>query len=170
MHAARFRRHAGAALLLATLAPLAGCASSGGGRGGAGTVRPASTSPRVSCEQSPDLGAQAEAARAAAGDQRYEEALRLAEQVLQACSAHPVAVAALGEALVGSGRVDEAVERLSAVIQAQPALAYAYYWRGKAYNARHQTARMVDDFEAFLRLAPDAPEAAAVKQLLSALR
>jgi hypothetical protein len=29
---------------------------------------------------------------------------------------------------------------------------------------------MVDDFEAFLRLAPDAPEAAAVKQLLSALR
>jgi len=147
-----------------------GCASGGGSRPAGSAPRPAVSAASGSCEQSADLAAQAEAARAAAREGRYDEALRLAEAVLQACGTHPVAVAALGQALVESGRADEAIARLSGLIAQHPGLAYAYYWRGKAYEAKHQSARMVDDLEAFLRLAPDAPEAAAVKQLLAALQ
>jgi tetratricopeptide (TPR) repeat protein len=114
--------------------------------------------------------ARAEAARAAAREGRFEDALRLADDVLQACAAQPVAVAVLGEALVELGRFDEAIARLTAVLQASTGLAYAYYWRARAYGERQQTARMVDDLEAFLRLLPNAPEASAVQQLLSALK
>jgi tetratricopeptide (TPR) repeat protein len=152
------------------LAVCAGCASGGGGHVAAGGARTAASAARVSCEDAPDIVARAEAARAAAREGRLEEALRLAEEVLQACAAQPVAVAALGQALVELGRIDEAIARLTTVLQARPGLAYAYYWRARAYGERQQTARMVDDLEAFLKLLPDAPEAPAVQQLLSGLR
>jgi|MudIll2142460700_1097286.scaffolds.fasta_scaffold959454_1 tetratricopeptide (TPR) repeat protein len=159
-----------AGLVALVLVALTGCASGGGGRVGSSGARPATTAARVSCQDSPEIAARAEAARSAAREGRYDEALRVAEEVLQACAAQPVAVAALGQALVEMGRLDEAIARLTAVLQANPDLGYAYYWRGKAYNARQQTARMVDDLEAFLRLLPNAPEAAAVQQLLSAIK
>jgi regulator of sirC expression with transglutaminase-like and TPR domain len=81
-----------------------------------------------------------------------------------------VAAPALGEALVSQGKLDEATQRLSAVIRADPRLAFAYYWRGQAYQRKKQVARMVDDYQAFLRLAPDAPEAPAVRALLESVR
>ena len=149
------------------IAVCVGCASGGGGRGSA---RAEAGAARASCEDAPDIAARADAARAAAREGRLEEALRLAEDVLRSCATQPVAVAALGQALVDLGRFDEAIARLTAILQAGPGLAYAYYWRGKAYGARQQTARMVDDLEAFLKLLPNAPEAPAVQQLLSALR
>jgi tetratricopeptide (TPR) repeat protein len=157
-------------LVALVLVTFAGCASGGGGRAGSGGARPATSAVRVSCEDSPEIAARAEAARGAAREGRHEEALRLAEEVLQVCAMQPVAVAALGQALVELGRFDEAITRLTAILQANPDLAYAYYWRGRAYSSRQQTARMVDDLEAFLRLLPNAPEAAAVRQLLSALK
>ena len=49
-------------------------------------------------------------------------------------------------------------------------LAYAFYWRGQAYHRRKQIARMVDDYQAFLTLQPEAPEAPALKVLLGSLR
>jgi hypothetical protein len=49
-------------------------------------------------------------------------------------------------------------------------MAYAYYWRGQAYHRTKQIARMVDDFQAFLTLQPEAPEAPALKVLLASLR
>jgi tetratricopeptide (TPR) repeat protein len=101
---------------------------------------------------------------------RYREAEGIASAALDAAPTHAVAAEAAGEALVGQQKHDDAITRLSAVIAAKNDLAYAYYWRGKAYNAKRQTARMVDDFNAFLRLAPGAPEAAAVRALLAALR
>jgi tetratricopeptide (TPR) repeat protein len=83
---------------------------------------------------------------------------------------HPVAVAALGESLVGQQKLDEAVQRLSTALQAKADLAYAYYWRGQAYQLKKQIARMVEDYQAFLKLAPQAPEAPALKVLLASLR
>ena len=72
---------------------------------------------------------------------------------------HPVAVAALGESLVGQARYVAAIERMTAAIAKNDKLAYAYYWRAHAYSKNKQPARMVDDLEVFLSLAPDAPEA-----------
>ncbi|MCG6926013.1 MAG: tetratricopeptide repeat protein [Acidobacteria bacterium] len=80
-----------------------------------------------------------------------------------------MASAALGEALVAQGKLGEAIRRLTVVIRADPRLPYAYYWRGQAYHRNRQIARMVDDYQAFLRLAPGAPEAPAVRALLAGL-
>jgi tetratricopeptide (TPR) repeat protein len=101
---------------------------------------------------------------------KYREAEAPALEALAASPADPVASAALGESLVSQGRLDEAVRRLTAVIQVDARLPYAYYWRGQAYHRMGQIARMVDDYRTFLALAPDAPEAEAVRVLLGGLK
>jgi tetratricopeptide (TPR) repeat protein len=105
-----------------------------------------------------------------AKQKKYAEAEAAAKAALEADATHAVAVAALGEALVGQKKHDEAISRLSAAIKAKGDLAYAFYWRGQAYYGKKQHDRMVEDFETFLRLAPKAPEAPTVQQLLSTLR
>ena len=80
-----------------------------------------------------------------------------------------MAVRALGEALVMQEKLEEAVTRMTAALAAKNDLAYAYYWRGQAYQRNKQVARMVDDYQAFLRLQPEAPEAPALKVLLGSL-
>jgi regulator of sirC expression with transglutaminase-like and TPR domain len=59
---------------------------------------------------------------------------------------------------------------MSTALAARADLAYGYLWRGYAYYYKKQPDRMVGDFETFVKLAPTAPEAAAVKQQLAALR
>jgi regulator of sirC expression with transglutaminase-like and TPR domain len=75
-----------------------------------------------------------------------------------------------GAALCQAGRYAEAIRRLTTVLQADARLPYAYYWRGQAYHHTGQISRMVDDYQAFLRLAPDSPEAPAVRALLASLQ
>jgi tetratricopeptide (TPR) repeat protein len=107
-----------------------------------------------------------------AKQKKYAEAESTARAILavEATETHPVAVAAVGNALVGQKKSDEAVKVLSAAIAKNPGLAYAFFWRAQAYDALKQTPRMVADYEAFLKLAPDAPEAAPVKATLATLR
>jgi tetratricopeptide (TPR) repeat protein len=101
---------------------------------------------------------------------RYADAEAQAKATLEAEPAQPVAVRALGEALVKQEKLDEAIARMSAALGAKNDLAYAYYWRGQAYQRNKQIARMVEDYQAFLRLEPKAPEAPAVKVLLGGLQ
>jgi len=114
-----------------------------------------------------------------AKQKKYAEAEAPAKAALEANPTHEVAVAALGESLVGqAGRLprlesqrkfDEAIERMSDVIKLKPDLAYAYFWRGQAYYGKKKADKMVSDFETFLKLAPKSPEAPIVRQLLSSL-
>jgi tetratricopeptide (TPR) repeat protein len=101
---------------------------------------------------------------------RNAEAEAEAKAVLEANPVHPMAVRALGESLVMQEKLDEAVARMSAALEAKNDLAYAYYWRGQAYQRQKHVARMVDDYQAFLTLEPEAPEAPALKVLLASLR
>jgi tetratricopeptide (TPR) repeat protein len=101
---------------------------------------------------------------------RYPEAETASGAVLAACGTQPVAVQAMGQAVVGQKRYDDAVKRLTTALSAKPDLAYAYLWRGYAYYYKKMPDKMVSDFETFLKLAPNAPEAATVKQLLSSLK
>ncbi len=101
---------------------------------------------------------------------KNEEAEAQAKAVLAENATDPVAVGALGESLVGQQKLDEAIDRLSAALKARADLAYAYYWRGQAYQLKKQVARMVEDYQSFVKLAPDAPEAPAIKVLLAGLR
>ncbi|HUG52227.1 MAG TPA: tetratricopeptide repeat protein [Vicinamibacteria bacterium] len=116
-------------------------------------------------------GAEAEAYLAAslARQKKFAESEAAAKAVLKD-GTHEMAVAALGEALVGQKKNDEAVERMTAAIKAKVDLPYAYYWRGQAYYSKKQPDRMVGDFETFLKLAPKAPEAPTIQQLLAGLR
>jgi tetratricopeptide (TPR) repeat protein len=114
--------------------------------------------------------AQAYLAGALAKQKKYGEAEGPARAALGANPTHEVAVAALGESLVGQKKYDEAITRLSDALAKKSDLAYAYFWRGQAYDKKGQAARMVADYEQFLKLAPKSPEAATVRGLLSAIR
>ena len=117
----------------------------------------------------PGPEAQAYLAGALAKLKKYSDAEAPAKAALAANPTHPVAVAALGAALVGQRKFDEGVDRMSAAIKAKGDLAYAFFWRAQAYQGKKQKDRMVEDLESFVRLAPNAPEAASVKQALSGL-
>jgi tetratricopeptide (TPR) repeat protein len=109
-------------------------------------------------------------AGALAKQRKYADAEGPAKAALEANPTHEVAVAAIGESLVGQKKYDEADARLSAAIGAKADLAYAYFWRAQAYNGLKKADRMVADYETFLKLAPKAPEAPSVQQLLAGLR
>lgn len=117
-------------------------------------------------------GTEAEAYLAAslAKQKKYGEAETEALAALKEDSTHAIAVGALGEALFGLKKYDEAIEQLSAVVAKQDDVAYAFFWRGKAYDKKNQAARMVADYQMFIKLAPKAPEAPAVQAVLAALR
>jgi tetratricopeptide (TPR) repeat protein len=118
----------------------------------------------------PDTADKAATAQSLATQKKYVDAEAPARAALGACPSQPVAAQALGESLVAQKKYDDAVAQMSAVISAKPDVAYAYLWRGYAYYNKRQPDRMVGDFETFLKLSPDAPEAAAVKQLLASLK
>jgi tetratricopeptide (TPR) repeat protein len=117
----------------------------------------------------PGVEAKAYLAASLAKQKKYDDALAAANAALAEAPTHEVAVAGLGEALVGLKKYDEAVEKLSEVIK-KADVPYAYYWRGQAYYNKKQADRMVGDYEMFLKLAPKAPEAKSVEQLLSTLK
>ncbi|PYQ17173.1 MAG: hypothetical protein DMF80_01685 [Acidobacteria bacterium] len=104
-----------------------------------------------------------------AKQKKYAEAEAPAKAALEANPTHEVAVAALGESLVGQRKFDEAVSRMSDALKRKSDLAYAYFWRGQAYYGKKRADQMVSDFETFLKLAPKAPEAPIVRQLISSL-
>jgi tetratricopeptide (TPR) repeat protein len=105
-----------------------------------------------------------------AKQRKYADAEAPAKAALEANGTHEIAVAALGASLVGQGKFDETVGRLSAALAARADLAYAYYWRAQAFQQQRKADRMVADYEAFLRLAPKASEAATVQQFLATLQ
>lgn len=117
-------------------------------------------------------GTEAEAYLAAslAKQKKYAEAEAPALAALKDSPTHELAVAALGEALLGQKKYDDAIERLSAALAKKDDLAYAHFWRGQAYDKKNQAARMIADYQAFLKLAPKAPEAPSVQAVLAALR
>jgi tetratricopeptide (TPR) repeat protein len=105
-----------------------------------------------------------------AKQKKYAEAEAPALAALKESPTHGIALTALGEALFGQRKYDDAIDRLSTALAKKDDLAYAYFWRGQAYDKKNQAARMVADYQAFLRLAPKAPEAPAVQAVLAALR
>jgi tetratricopeptide (TPR) repeat protein len=118
----------------------------------------------------PALASKAASAQSLAKAKQYAQAEPAARAVLGVCATQPAGVAALGESLAGQKKYAAAVEALSAAIAAKPDLAYAYFWRGQSYYGLKQKDKMIVDFTTFLKLAPTAPEAPTVKQLLGGIR
>lgn len=105
-----------------------------------------------------------------AKQKKYAEAEGAAKAAVAANATHPVAVAALGESLVGLKKFDEAIAAMTSAIGAKGDQAYAFFWRGTAHDSKKQTAKMVADYQTFLKLNPRAPEAPTVQAILGALK
>lgn len=117
----------------------------------------------------PGPEASAYLAASLAKQKKYAEAEAPARAALEANASHEVALGALGESLVGQRKFDEAIDKMSEAIKKKGDFAYGYFWRGQAYYGKKKADRMVEDFQTFLKLAPRAPEAPVVRQLLSSL-
>jgi tetratricopeptide (TPR) repeat protein len=61
----------------------------------------------------------------------------------------------------------EAAASLESYLQDHPDHPYAHYYAGLAYNALKRPDKMLTQFELFLKLKPDAPEARKVRAVLS---
>jgi hypothetical protein len=55
---------------------------------------------------------------------------------------------------------------LKNVIDKKPEHAYAHYYLGMAYNGLRQPDKMMTEFEMFLRMKPDSPEARKVRAVM----
>lgn len=75
-----------------------------------------------------------------------------------------------GRELFVAARYAEAAEQFDRCAAADPTRAYAYYRAGLAYYEIRRTAIMVERFEQFVRLAPEAPERAQVESILNTVR
>ncbi len=62
----------------------------------------------------------------------------------------------------------DAIKDLTATVEADPTYAHAWYYRALCWDKIHRTDRMLEDFEHFVQLAPDAPEAERARSILSA--
>ena len=71
---------------------------------------------------------------------------------------------------VAKRNYQEAIKDLNDAIARKPDNAYAYYYAGLAYNGLKRPDKMVESFQTFLKLAPDAPEAERVRSLLRSVR
>jgi tetratricopeptide (TPR) repeat protein len=65
---------------------------------------------------------------------------------------------------------ERSLDAFARAIELKSDLAYAHYYAGLAAQRLRQTARMSQHFEAFMRLAPSAPERSAVAAILRTLR
>jgi regulator of sirC expression with transglutaminase-like and TPR domain len=63
-----------------------------------------------------------------------------------------------------------AVKALERAIKLDPKKAYSHYYAGIAYGNLKRPDKMAEHFQYFLRLAPEAPEAAKVRSYLRSLR
>jgi tetratricopeptide (TPR) repeat protein len=114
--------------------------------------------------------ARAERARV---DRNFDEALALAQAAVALPPPPEVAAYAYyGLGLVQSQRQDmpAAAEAFEQATAADPSLAYAHYYAGLAYSRLRRIDREAAHFEAFLALAPEAPERGAVESIMQTIR
>src|SRR5687767_14662562 len=97
-------------------------------------------------------------------------AIDLARRAIEADGGNPFAHYQLGLAAGKANDWDTAVAGFTRAIELKPDLAYAHYYAGLAYQRQRQLSKTAEHFDAFLRLAPDAPERSAVLAILRTIK
>lgn len=98
---------------------------------------------------------------------------RAAEQIQSEAvinSNHPDLAFVRGAIAVSRKQYDKALPDLEAVIERDPEKAYAHYYAGLAYSHAKRPDKMMECFNNFLRLKPDAPEAEKVRSFMRVSR
>ena len=97
-------------------------------------------------------------------------AIELARRAVEADEGNPFAHYQLGIAASKAGDWGTAVSGFTRAVDLKPDFAYAHYYAALAYQRQRQLPKTADHFEAFLRLAPDAPERGAVVAILRTIK
>jgi tetratricopeptide (TPR) repeat protein len=97
-------------------------------------------------------------------------AVEVARRATAAAGDNPFAHYQLGLAASKAGDFATASGALSRAAELKPDLAYAHYYAGLAYQRQRQLPKAAQHFDAFLKLAPDAPERSAVQQIMRTLK
>ena len=97
-------------------------------------------------------------------------AVELARRATDADGGNPFAFYQLGLAASKASDWGTAVSGFTKAIELKPDFAYAHYYAALAYQRQRQLPRTAEHFDAFLRLAPEAPERSAVIAILRTLK
>ena len=97
-------------------------------------------------------------------------AVALARQAVDAAGDNPFASYQLGLAAVKANDWGTAVSALTRAADLKPDFAYAHYYAALSYQRARQLSKAAEHFDAFLRLAPDAPERQAVQAIMRTLK
>jgi tetratricopeptide (TPR) repeat protein len=97
-------------------------------------------------------------------------AVELGRQAVEADGNNPFAQYQLGLAASKVSDWGTAVPAFTKAVELKPDFAYAHYYAGLAYQRQRNLPKTAEHFDAFLRLAPDAPERAAVVAILKTIK
>ena len=97
-------------------------------------------------------------------------AVDLARRATDTDDGNPFAFYQLGLSASKAGDWGTATAALSKTVELKPDLAYAHYYAALASQRQRQLPRAAQHFEAFLRLAPEAPERQAVQAIMRSLK
>jgi len=109
-------------------------------------------------------------ARAQMEQKQYDRAQSNLDQALNLAPKDPEVYLYRGKLGIHRENYPAAAKELDRAIELAPKTAYAHYYAGIAYSNLRRPDKMVDHFQYFLKLAPDAPEANKVKSLLRSVR
>ena len=110
------------------------------------------------------------ASGAALVDGNLEDAGTAAKKAVELDGNSPQAQYQLGLVESARGNQPSAAAAFAKAAELDPQMAYAHYEAGMAFYKAKKVDRMAVYFENFLKLAPDAPEAPAVKSIMKTVR
>ena len=96
--------------------------------------------------------------------------VELARRAIEADGGNPFAHYQLGLAASRAADWGGAVQGFTKAIELKPDFAYAHYYAALAYQRQRQLSKTAEHFDAFLRLAPEAPERSAVVSILRTIK
>ena len=96
--------------------------------------------------------------------------VELARRAIEADGGNPFAHYQLGLAASKGGDWGGAVQGFTKALELKPDFAYAHYYAALAYQRQRQLSKTAEHFDAFLRLAPEAPERSAVVAILRTIK
>ena len=94
----------------------------------------------------------------------------LARRAVEADGGNPFASYQLGLAAAKASDWGNAAAAFTKTIELKPDFAYAHYYAALSYQRQRQLPKTAEHFDAFLRLAPDAPERSAVVAILRTIK
>ena len=97
-------------------------------------------------------------------------AVDAARKATEADGANPLAYYQLGLSASKASDWGTAVSAFNKTLELKPDFAYAHYYAALAYQRQRQLPKTAEHFDAFLRLAPDAPERSGVVAILRTLK